>query len=94
MYDNLQRDILSLKNKTLILGGDWNASYDCSPVNENIDILNMANIPSLRRSNRIRDLCTDLDLTDSYRHLYPNNRVYTFVPSGDRQLNRSRLDFF
>ncbi len=94
MYDNLQRDILSLKNKTLILGGDWNASYDCSPVNENIDVLNMANIPSLRRSNRIRDLCTDLDLTDPYRHLYPNNREYTFVPSGDRQLNRSRLDLF
>jgi hypothetical protein len=41
MYDNLQRDILSFKNKNIILGGDWNASFDCSPVNENIDVLNM-----------------------------------------------------
>jgi hypothetical protein len=54
----------------------------------------MANIPSFRRSNRIRELCRALNLTDPYRTLYPNTREYTFIPSGERQYNRSRLDFF
>jgi exonuclease III len=94
MYDNLQTAILGLKNESIVLGGDWNASFACSPVNENIDVLNMANIPSFRRSNRISELCLALNLTDPYRILYPNTREYTFIPSGDRQHNRSRLDFF
>ena len=38
LYDNLHRDILSFRNKSIILGGDWNASFDCSPVNKNIDV--------------------------------------------------------
>ncbi len=94
MYDNLETDIVSLKNKKVILGGDFNATYDCSDVNINIDVLNMVNIPSSRRSNRIKVMCTNLSLIDPYRHLYPNTRDYTFSPMGENQLNRSRLDFF
>jgi exonuclease III len=62
-------------------------------VNENIDVLNMANIPSLRRSIRIRKLCETCNLVDPYRILYPNVKEFTFTPSGANQLNRSRLDF-
>jgi exonuclease III len=76
------------------LGGDSDASFDCSLVNDNIDVFNMANIPSTRPSNHIRELCTALNLTDPYRNLYPNTREYTLIPSGDMQHNRSRLDFF
>ena len=76
------------------MGGDFNATYDCSDVNINIDVLNMVNIPSSRRSNRIKVMCTNLSLIDPYRLLYPNTRDYTFTPMGENQLNRSRLDFF
>jgi hypothetical protein len=33
-------------------------------------------------------------MSDPYRILYPNTREYTLTPSGENQLNRSRLDFF
>ena len=94
MYDSLEADIKCLKNKKIIIGGDFNATYDCSDVNSNIDVLNMVNIPSFRRSNRIKDLCISLNLIDPYRLLYPNTRDFTFTPMGENQLNRSRLDFF
>ena len=94
MYDSLQKNITDLGNEFIILGGDWNSTYDCSAVHENIDVLNMVNIPSSRRSNRIRALCDSFKMSDPYRILYPNTREYTFTPSGVNQLNRSRLDFF
>ena len=94
MYSNLERDIKQLKNKNIILGGDWNGTWDCSNVENNIDILNMANIPSLRRSNVINLMSSNLGTTDPYRIFYPDTREYTFVPSGDLQNNRSSLDFY
>jgi exonuclease III len=39
MYDALERDLVNLKNEKIILGGDWNATYDRSDVNVNIDIV-------------------------------------------------------
>jgi hypothetical protein len=62
-------------------------------VNENIDVLNMVNIPSLRRSIRIRNLCETCNLVDPYRILYPNVKELTFTPIGANQFNRSRLHF-
>jgi exonuclease III len=94
MYDLLQQKITDLGNKHVILGGDFNATFDNSRVEDNIDILNMANIPSVRRSNRILEMCAALDLTDPYRIIYPFTREFTFTPHGVEQLNRSRLDFF
>jgi hypothetical protein len=94
MYDNLQRDILGLNNSEIVLGGDFNATWDTSNVDNNLDVLNMVNIPSVRRSNRIHEMCAVLNLTDPYRILYPNTREYTFTPMGENQHNRSRLDFF
>ncbi len=94
MYDSLQQKITDLGNKKVILGGDFNATFDNKSVEENIDVLNMANIPSLRRSNRILDMCAALDLTDPYRIIYPLTKEFTFTPHGAEQLNRSRLDFF
>ncbi len=73
MYDSLQRDILSLRNTNIVLGGDWNAVWDRSPVDSNIDIINMVNVPSARRTDRIHALCETLKLTDPYRIIYPHN---------------------
>ena len=94
MYADLERDLLQLKNKEIILGGDWNGTWDNSTVERNIDVLNMVNIPSLRRSNAIISLANNLSMTDPYRIIYPDTREYTFIPSGLNQQNRSRLDFF
>ena len=90
MYDSLQEKITGLGNRDIILGGDWNATFDNKNVNENLDVLNMVNIPSLRRSNRILEMCTVLDLTDPYRIIYPFTREFTFTPHGVDQINRSR----
>jgi hypothetical protein len=94
MYTHLERELKQLKNENIILGGDWNGTWDCSNVNQNIDVLNIANIPSLRRSNAINLMAKNIGTTDPYRIFYPETREYTFTPSGENQNNRSRLDFF
>jgi len=78
----------------VIVGGDWNATLDNSEVGVNIDVVNMRNIPSVRRTNRIIEFCRFLSLVDPYRFLYPSNKEYTFIPSSRLEHNRSRLDFF
>ena len=54
----------------------------------------MLNLPNLRHSNLLLNMCTDLDLTDPYRNIHPNCRDYSFIPRSNIQTNRSRLDFF
>jgi exonuclease III len=50
-FDNLKLDILNLRmnSNPIVLGGDWNATWDSNPTPVNIDVINMANIPSRRR---------------------------------------------
>ena len=93
-FDNLKRGIQSLRNKNIIIGGDWNATWDNSNVNLNIDTVNMINIPSRRRSDKLRLICEELKLLDPYRMFYPTRKEYTFIPSAIGMANRSRLDFF
>jgi hypothetical protein len=47
-FENLEKKIKDIGNGTVILGGDWNATWDPSPINNNIDVINMQNIPSRR----------------------------------------------
>ena len=47
-YENLKNSLKQFRCP-IILGGDWNATLDCSPVGTNIDVVNVRNIPSLRR---------------------------------------------
>jgi exonuclease III len=78
----------------VILGGDWNATPSCLPVNDNPDVMFMRNIPSQVRSEHIRDLCEFEDLSDPFRTLYPDARDFSYHPSGNTRKNRSRIDFF
>jgi len=80
-YENL-KNRLRQYNCPIIMGGDWNATYDVSNVERNLDVINMLNIPSIRRSNKIHDICNDLDLVEPFRLKYPDRREYTFIPSG------------
>jgi hypothetical protein len=81
-------------NRHIILGGDWNTTFDGRPNNLNIDTINMADIPSKRRSKWLQNICTRLGLSDPYRHFYPDRSEFTYVPNAVANLNRSRLDFF
>ena len=93
-YTTLTNTIISMGNNNVILGGDWNATWDNSRVGKNLDVINMADIPSYIRSNSILKMADTLNLTDPYRIFYPNKRDFTFAPSAMQQRNRSRLDFF
>jgi len=39
-FDNLKLDIRNLNKKSIILGGDWNATMDSNPAPVNIDVIN------------------------------------------------------
>ena len=95
ILDNLQLKLNSLKeNCNIILGGDWNCTWDTSDAINNIDVLNMAAIPSRRRSEKLKEICNLNKLTDPFRTLYPNKNEYSYIPAVRELTNRSRLDFF
>lgn len=93
-FDILQQKLESLGTKNIVLGGDWNLTFDVSPVKQNIDCLKMQDLPSKPRSERLRNLCRVLKLHDPFRVLHPNNREFTYVPNNRNLTNRSRIDFF
>jgi hypothetical protein len=93
-FDNLKLDIRNLNQKSIILGGDWNATLDSNPVPVNIDVINMVSIPSKRRSQKIAAIASSLNLVDPYRFFNPEKRDFTFIPNILNNRNRSRLDFF
>jgi exonuclease III len=93
-YDNLADSLRELNCPSIIIGGDWNATWSTEDVTTNIDVHRMRDIPSKRRSEKLREICTNYSLTDPYRIFYPSKKEYTYVPSIEANVNRSRLDFF
>jgi exonuclease III len=93
-FNDIRDTCSRLNNKLIVIGGDWNTTVDSNQVRHNIDTINMADIPSRRRSNWLRSLCDRLYLTDPYRFFYPDRLEYTYVPNAQASINRSRLDFF
>jgi exonuclease III len=86
--------ISRLGNHPTVLGGDWNATISCLPVDTNPDVMFMQDIPSLPHSKKIWDLCNAHALVDPFRVLYPNRRDFSYSPWGNLRRNRSRIDFF
>jgi exonuclease III len=93
-FDSLERDILAMNNESVIVSGDWNATWSPVPVPNNPDVINMQSIPSKQRSEKILQLARRLTLTDPFRFLYPNKSKFTYVPNAVANRNRSRIDFF
>ena len=94
-YDDMHAKLQVIKqNNEIILGGDWNCTWDSSEVEDNLDVLNMAAIPSKRRSEKLRWLSDANNLIDPFRALNPEKREFTYVPAVREYNNRSRLDFF
>jgi hypothetical protein len=81
-------------NIQVILGGDFNCTYSCDPVPENIDCLNMARPPNISHSKKIPDICDRFNLTDPYRYFNPDLQEFTYTPRSETLKNKSRIDFF
>jgi len=96
-FTNLERAINQLRGNDpipIIIGGDWNTTWDRRAVHTNIDTFHMAGLPNPQNGSFLGMLCDRLDLLDPYRSLYPNKREFTYQPFGNVRLNRSRIDFF
>ncbi len=93
-FTDLKQAIRQFNNNYTILGGDWNLTWDTSPIELNLDTINMRELPSHRRSEKLREIARDLKLQDPFRTLYPEKQEFTYVPAAIENLNRSRIDFF
>ena len=94
IYNDLDLNIAELNCEVVILGGDWNCTIDTSGVESNLDVVNMAGIPSKLRSEKLNQISKRLKLTDPDRFLYPNKTEFSYIPAIVANTNRSRLDFF
>jgi hypothetical protein len=94
VYDFLQGILNRCRGIPVVLGGDWNATLSNLPLNVNPDVFSMRAVPSTARTNRILQLCEDFRLLDPYRTLHPDQRDYTYIPSGVLRTKRSRIDYF
>ena len=94
VYNDLELNIAELNCEVVILGGDWNCTIDTRAVELNLDLVNMAGIPSKLRSEKLNQISKRLKLTDPYRFLYPNKTEFSYIPAIVDNTNRSRLDFF
>jgi exonuclease III len=93
-FDQINAVISRFNSDFVIIGGDWNATYDTRNNRHNIDTFNTVGIPSVRRSLWLNQLCARHSLKDPYRYLYPEVKEFTYIPYAVEATNRSRLDFF
>ena len=92
-FDSLDRYLSIDPGLPVIIGGDFNCTYSCDPIQTNIDCFSMQSPPSLVRSSWLHEICVKHHLTDPYRALNPTDANYTYIPASNRK-NRSRIDFF
>jgi exonuclease III len=93
-FADLNAGIGSLGGENLLLGGDWNATWDPRTAADNIDTINMVSIPSKFRTEKIRQIANTYNLTDPFRMLHPLKKEFTYIPNARINLNRSRIDYF
>jgi exonuclease III len=92
-FETLTR-IVNSCDVPVIAGGDWNCTYSSSPLEQNIDCLNMRRPPNLNHSRKLEEICNGYDMSDPFRFLYPDSLEFTYVPRALNATNKSRLDFF
>ena len=93
-FKQISKILTDAPNVPAILGGDWNATYSCKPLNSNPDVCDMAKLPNILHSKLVKQLCEKFTLSDPFRCFNPNLRDFTFTPRSSMQKNRSRLDYF
>jgi exonuclease III len=93
-YSDLDSILDQVSREFMLIGGDWNSTWDSSPPDTNIDILNMRNLPSPVRTARLSRIAQKFNLAEPFRYLFPNKCDYTYIPNAVANNNRSRLDYF
>jgi hypothetical protein len=93
-FNVFEGKIREYNSNYVVIGGDWNCTYDTNNSRSNVDILNMINPPSLRRSQWLKRICTTNKLLDPFRRFFPDAREFTYIPFAADANNRSKLDFF
>jgi exonuclease III len=93
-YADLNSIFESVNNERIICGGDFNCTWDPSPINENVDTFFMRNLPSVFRTEKIRQMADKFNLTEPFRMFHPVRKDYTYIPNAAENRNRSRIDFF
>jgi exonuclease III len=73
-FNELENFINEIGSENIILGGDWNLTCDPRGPNENLDVVNMANIPSRQRTLAMNRMSERLGLVDAFRTLNPTAR--------------------
>jgi exonuclease III len=76
-FNRLREDIESFNCNNVVLGGDWNCTYNTGNIESNIDCLNMTRPPNRAHSLAVNELCEALSLTDPYRVLHPNKKEFS-----------------
>jgi exonuclease III len=93
-YADLTKILTDLNCENVLIGGDWNSTWDLSPPENNLDVINMANLPSRYRSEQVQHLSTRFNLVEPFRFRYPSRKDFTYIPNARANVNRSRIDFF
>jgi exonuclease III len=93
-YRGITEFLTKHQNVPVLLGGDWNVTWDTSPPDSNLDIYQMARPPNIANSRMLHALADDFELTDPYRVLHPTRKAYSYQPFGTQRKNQSRIDFF
>jgi exonuclease III len=65
-----------------VVGGDWNLTVSTIEDENNIDIINMPNPPSVLRSRWLNEICINHNFSDPFRTLHPVKRDYTLHSTG------------
>jgi exonuclease III len=73
-YRNLDNFLQQNSSVPVVLGGDWNTTWDNSPPDLNIDVVGMARTPNMANGRLLRELSDKHNLTDPFRVLYPNKQ--------------------
>jgi exonuclease III len=93
-YNDLNIMLEGRNNRNIILGGDFNCTWDNNPPEQNIDVINMRSIPSRFRTEKILNIARKHNLVEPFRFLRPNSKDFTYIPNAIANQNRSRIDFF
>jgi hypothetical protein len=78
-FRRLRNALSGLGNHPTVIGGDWNATFSCLPLQDNPDVLFMQDVPNLQHSKKIREICRDFNLSHPFRILYPIRLEYMFL---------------
>jgi hypothetical protein len=70
-FVSLYRDIKGLGDFPILLGGDFNCTYSDDKVGSNVDCFHMNDLPNIRHTTYLREMCEILELLDPFRALYP-----------------------